>query len=213
MVTDRESYREAISQTIGHLAARWAEADKRILRHVFSLLAEGRPVPVRRISEATESAPSVVEAALKSGRAERDEEGRVVELAGLMLSPTMHRVMIGDVALFSCCALLAQLVPALIDRPVSVESVDPVSRRVVKLVITPKGVAEVKPEEAVGSFVLTEAPGMVGNVGATFCHHVHHFASSDSAKAFVEADRRRYAMGIRDLYDAAQMLYRKAWAE
>jgi len=210
---DRESYREAMSQTIGHLATRWAEADKRILRHVFPLLAEGRPVPIRRISEATGSTPSLVEAALESGRAERDEEGRVVELAGLMLSPTMHRVMVGDVALFSCCALLAQLVPALIDRPVNVESVDPVSRRVVKLVITPEGVTEVKPKEAVGSFVLTEAQGAAGNVGATFCHHVHHFASSDSAKAFVEADRRRYAIGIRDLYDAAQMLYKEAWAE
>ncbi len=209
---DRESYREAVSHTIGHLAARWAKADKRILRQVFPLLAEGQPVPVARISEVTGSTPSMVETALESGRAERDAEGRVVELSGLMLSPTMHRVMIGDVALFSCCALLAELVPALIDRPVSVESIDPVSRRVVRLVITPEGVAEVEPERAVGSFVLTEADGMRTNVSTNFCRHVHHFASSDSAKAFVAADHRRYAIAIGDLYDAAQMLYREAWA-
>ena len=209
---DRKSYREAVSQTIGHLAARWAKADKRILRQVFPLLAEGQPVPVARISEVTGSPTSMVEAALESGRAERDEEGRVVELSGLMLSPTMHRVMIGDVALFSCCALLAELVPALIDRPVSVESIDPMSRRVVRLVITPEGVADVEPEEAVGSFVLTEAGDMAADVGAYFCRHVHHFASSDSAKAFVGADHRRYAIAIADLYDAAQMLFREAWA-
>ena len=210
---DRQSYREAVAQTVRHLAARWAKADKQILRQVFPLLAEGRPVPVRRISEATRVAPSVVEAALDSGRAERDEEGRVVELSGLMLSPTLHRVMIGDVALFSCCALLAELVPAFIERPVSVESVDPVSRHVVKLVITPKGVAEVKPEEAVGSFVVTEARSMAVNVNAAFCRHVHHFASYESAKAFVGLDHRRYAIAIGDLYDAAQMLYREAWAQ
>ena len=82
-----------------------------------------------------------VEEALESGRAGRDREGRVVELSGLMLGPTKHWVEVGGKALFSCCALLAQLVPALIKRSVRVESVDPVSRRLVVLDITPEGVA------------------------------------------------------------------------
>jgi hypothetical protein len=123
-----DSQRTAVSETIGHLAARWVHADKRILQEVFPLLAEGRPVPVERIVAAAGAAPSSVEEALESGRAGRDTEGRVVELSGLMLGPTMHRVMIGDKALFCCCALLAQLVPTLLERPVTVESVDPVSR-------------------------------------------------------------------------------------
>jgi hypothetical protein len=210
---DKQSYRKTVSETIGHLAARWAGADKRILRQVFPLLAEGRPVPVTRISEATGSTAPAVEAALNLGRAGRDVEGRVVELSGLMLSPTMHRVMIGDAALFSCCALLAELVPALIGRPVTVESIDPVSRRLVRLDITPEGVARVRPEEAVGSFVRPEAGAMAADVGANFCRHVHHFASFDSAKAFVAADDRRFAVTIGELYEAAQMLHREAWEE
>jgi hypothetical protein len=71
-----------------------------------------------------------------------------------MFSPTVHRVEVGDVALFSCCALLAQLVPALIERQVRVESVDPVSRRIVRLVISTSGVTEVEPVGAVGSLVM-----------------------------------------------------------
>jgi hypothetical protein len=168
---------------------------------------------VARIAEATGSKPSTVEAALELGRAERDVKGRVVELSGLMFSPTVHRVEVGDVALFSCCALLAQLVPALIERQVRVESVDPVSRRIVRLVITTSGVTEVEPVGAVASLVMTEPSGMAGDVGAYFCRHVHHFASSESASAFVTADSRRYALGIGDLYEAAQMLYRQAWAD
>lgn len=209
---DKGFYRKTVSETIGHLAARWAKADKRILRQVFPLLVEGRPVPVTRISEVTGSTPSMVEAALELGRAERDMEGRVIELSGLMLSPTMHRVVIGNVGLFSCCALLAELVPALIGQPVTVESIDPVSRRIVRLVITPEGVAAVEPEGAVGSFVLTEAGGVMADVGANFCRHVHHFASDDSANTFVGADHRRYALAIGELYEAAQMLYQEAWA-
>ncbi|UCF19309.1 MAG: hypothetical protein JSU87_15485 [Gemmatimonadota bacterium] len=208
---EESSHQQALADTIGHLAARWARADKQILRHVFPLLAEGQPVTLARISEAAGSPPAMVEAALELGRAERDAEGRVMELSGLMLSPTMHRVEIGDVALFSCCALLAQLAPMLVGRSVKVESIDPMSRRVVRLVITPQGVAAVEPSEAVASFVVTEPAGMAEDVSATFCRHVHHFASSESAATFVAADRRRYPLEIGELNEAAEMLYRKAW--
>ncbi len=205
--------RRSVAETVEHLAARWAQADKRILRHVFPLLTEGQPVPVARIAEASQSSASMVEAALEHGRADRDSEGRVVELSGLMLSPTMHRVEIDDVALFSCCALLAQLVPALVGRPVRVESVDPLSRRVVSLDMTPEGVTAVEPSGAVASFVVTEPGGVAQDVGANFCRHVHHFASLDSAKAFAAADHRRYTLEIAELHEAARALYRAAWAD
>lgn len=207
------SQRVAVSETIGHLAARWAQADKRILRQVFPLLTKGQPVPVSLIAEVTESNPAAVEAALESGRAGRDANGRVVELSGLMLSPTVHRVEIGDVALFSCCALLAQLVAELLGGTVKVESVDPVSRRIVRLAVGPQGVASVEPAGAVASFVYAEASDMADDVGAGFCSHVQHFASSESADAFVAADSRRYVLAIDDLHEAARLLYREAWAE
>lgn len=203
---------ETVRETVGHLAARWAQADKRILRHVFPLLAEGQSVPVSLISKAAGSSPATVEAALELGRAGRDAEGRVVELSGLMLSPTAHRVEIGEVALFSCCALLAQLVPLLIDEAVRVESIDPVSRRIVRLTVTPQGVTAAEPAEAVASFVLTEASAMAGSVGEYFCRHVNHFASRESANAFVAAEKRRYVLGIEQLCEAAQLLHREAWA-
>ena len=202
----------AISDTVAHLASRWAQADKRILRHVFPLLAEGKPVPVTRIAEAAGVRPSSVEEALQSARAGRDTEGRVVELSGLMLAPTLHRVEIGDIVVFSCCALLAQLVPALLERSVRVESVDPVSRRLVALDMGPEGVTEVEPREAVGSFIVCEPSGLSEDVGTYFCRHVNHFASPDSARTFTAADQRRYTLGIDQLNGAARMLYRAAWA-
>jgi hypothetical protein len=206
-----ESHSRAISDTIDHLAARWGQADKQILRQVFPLLTQGQPVPVARIGEAAGVGIQVVEAALALGRAGRDSAGRVIELSGLMLSPTFHRVQISDVALFSCCALLAQLVPALIDRPVTVESVDPVSRRIVRLAISPEGVTSLEPSGAVASFVLTAAHAVAEDVSANFCCHVRHFASPDSASTFVAADSRRYMLEISELHEAVQKLFREAW--
>jgi len=93
-----------------------------------------------------------------------------------------------------------------------VESVDPVSRRIVRLAITPEGVSSVEPAGAVASFVYTEPSDMAEDVGAYFCRHVHHFASADSENAFVAADSRRYVLGVGDLHEAARLLYREAWA-
>lgn len=206
------SHRQAFKETVGHLAARWAGAEKRLLRPVFPLLAEGHPVPVPLIAGVAGSTPATVEEALKLGRAGFDAKGQVVELSGLMLDATLHRVEIGDVALFSCCALLSHLVPQLLERAVRVESVDPVSRRLVRLVITGQGITEAEPAGAVASLVVTEATEMAGDIGTYFCRHVHHFVSSESAREFVAAEPRRYMLAIEELHEAARLLYREAWA-
>lgn len=206
------THRDAVRDTIDQLAGRWAQADKQILRHVFPLLAEGKAVPVSLLVETAGTSPERVEAALKLGRAGRDAEGRVIELSGLTLNPTLHRVEIGEIALFSCCALLAQLVPELTGKAVRVNSIDPVSRRIVRLTIAPNGFATVEPVGALASFVRTEISHVAGRVGEYFCRHVHHFASAESASDFVAADPRRYLLRIDELREAAQLLFREAWA-
>jgi hypothetical protein len=206
-----EDYRKEISETVEHIAARWTKPDKRILRRVFPLLAEGQPVPVTRIVQAMDSESSVVERALELGRAGRDEKGRVTELFGIQLTPTMHRIEVDGIALFSCCAVTAHLVPDLTQRPAIVESVDPVSRQVVRLTVTTEGVQSVEPGDAVGTLVRTDLRGVMENVGVTFCRHVCHFASSESADEFVARDSKRYILEIGEFRDVARELYTAIW--
>lgn len=209
---DEEARRLAVSDTLSHIAARWAHADKRVLHFVFPLLAKGKPVTVAQITEVAHATPAAVEKALELGRAGLDPDGRVVELSGLTLNPTMHRVQIGDVALFSCCALLAQLTSLLVDDSVRIDSVDPVSRRVVRIVVEPGSVTAIDPPEAMSSFVATDASSMLRNVSDSFCRHVQYFASSETASEFIEADDRRYALGIPNLHEAARLLFKEVWA-
>lgn len=198
--------------TIKHLADRWAGADRQLLRQVFPLLAEGQPVEIDRIAERTGTSITLVENALVEGRAGRDAAGRVVDLSGLMLSPTMHRVEIDGVALFSCCALLSHLTPFLLDRAVRLESVDPMSRGVIRFELNPTTVESVTPAGAVGSFVETDKPGLAADVGAAFCSHVHHFTHRESATVYAAYDARRYVVEIEELRAAAEELYSMAWA-
>ena len=82
----------ALYETIEHLAARWVEPDKVILKRVFPLLARGRPVPVNLIAEETGATVESVEQALVLGRADRDPRDDVIELFGITLEPTRHLI-------------------------------------------------------------------------------------------------------------------------
>lgn len=203
----------ASSNTVNHLAARWEEADKTILRKIFPLLAEGRPVPLARIGEVSGRDREAIEAALKNGRAGRDQQDRVVELSGLQLSPTVHRIEIGQVALFACCALFSHVVPLLLKQEVKVESIDPVSRRVVRLNIAAQGVNQASPRKAMGALVVTEPDAVMRDAGKNFCRHVRHFASPESAAEFTQACPGRYAVSLGELHWAARKLYEVVWSD
>lgn len=209
---DEESRHGAVLQTVRHLALRWEHADKQILRFVFRLLAEGKPVTAARIAGVVGAAPGAVEKALELARAGRDANEQVVELSGLTLNPTMHRLQIGDKVLFGCCALLAQLAALLVKETVRIDSVDPVSRRVVRLDVGPQGVGGIDPPEAMASFVVTDAASIAQDVGSAFCRHVNYFVSYDAAVEFAGASRQRYVLTIAELHEGARRLYEEAWA-
>ena len=61
-----------ITASVRHLANRWVDADKQLLRQVFPLLARGQPVGIDQIRKRTGATASVVEEALMRGRAGRD---------------------------------------------------------------------------------------------------------------------------------------------
>lgn len=204
---------EEITRTIGYLAARWRDRDRdtTILRHVFPLFAEGRPVSPTRLARVVGKDVAEVEHALERASTHRNQQGHVVELFGIMLEPTLHRVQVGKVALFSCCALDAHMVPLLIGQTATVESVDPVCHRVVRVTISASGVQTVEPDGAVGTLVVAEEAEMQRDVRAAFCNHVCHFPNREIAAEFARADSRRRIVDMDDLHQAARQLWAMVW--
>jgi hypothetical protein len=200
-----------IAGTIKHLESRWEQADKPILRAVFPLLAAGIPVTVDQISEATGAEAAVIELALQSGRTDRGTRGEVTELFGITTTPTAHRIEIKGVVLYSCCALVAQMVPMLVNMPAHIETLDPISRRLVRIDLTPARLVGLDPPEAWGTFVRTESKTVHENVGEAFCSHIHNFTSRTTAEQFAQLDKRRYLLDMVTFHDVAQQLTQAVW--
>ena len=103
--------------TLRLLASRWGSAGP--LLPGFPLLAKGWPVSIEEIAKAASTEVGQVEKAVNAARCERDAQGGLVDLYGMTLTPTVHRLEIDGKVLFSCCALWAHVIPKLVDATVS----------------------------------------------------------------------------------------------
>lgn len=198
-------------ETIEHLKTRWQHADKNFLRQLFPLLADGRPIPLTHLTQITHKDIVTIEQELVKGYAGRDSTGNVIELFGVMHSPTLHRIQLGQVCLFSCCALVAHMVPLLLDRTATIESVDPISHRLVKLQVSSSGVQLVEPQQTVGTLVVTTQEQVLKDVRSAFCMHVCYLPDEGTAEEFIAADARRYMVSIQQFHEAACKLTSALW--
>ena len=196
--------------TLDLLASRWGEAGP--LLPGFPLLAQGRPLPVEEIAKATGAEVGEIEAAVDAARCERDAQRRLIDLFGLMLTPTHHRLEIGDKVLFSCCALWAHVIPKLVDSRVWVESVDPRRHELVRLSISHASVESADPPGAAATLALATQETIEADVSRAFCSQVRHFVSRESAEEFAAGLPTCHAVELAELQEAAELLHRAIWS-
>lgn len=153
-----------------------------LLPPVLRLLARGTPVTVQDIAAATGRDPVEVHAAIEDVTdIELDEEGRIVGY-GLTLRPTRHHFEVAGKALYTWCALDTLMFPALLGESAVVQSPSPLSAKPVRVEVGPDGVHSVSPADAMVSIV---TPDDGSPVRASFCDHVHYFASAAEGQEWV----------------------------
>jgi alkylmercury lyase len=201
-----------ILETIQYIASRWEQADKAALRHLFALLSAGKPVSPFQFAKIAKKDIPAAEEALQMGRSDRDAHGNVIGLFGFALQPSLHRLMIEDVALFSCCAMVAQMAPFLVGKPASIESIDPTNNKVVKIIVSPNSIQSVEPKDAVATFIATNQEDVLRDVSSAFCSHVRHFINRRTAEEFTSLNPKRYIVDIDQLHRIASQVYDLTWS-
>ncbi len=93
-----------------------------------------------------------------------DERGSIVG-AALTARPTTHRVEVSGKTLYAWCALDTLFIPGLLGEKAEVESSCPVSGEAVRVTVTPDGVVDFSPAEAVVSVVLPGVGGATAQTG------------------------------------------------
>lgn len=197
---------DRFAPTLELLAERWRSSGP-LLVHGIPLLARGRPVSVEEIALAANTDPGAVERAVGSARCKRDARGRLIDLYGLTLTPTLHRLTIDGKVLFGCCALWAHVIPKLVDRPVKVESVDPIRRELVHLALSPKAIESVDPPGAVATLAVASQEALDRDVCEAWCCQVAHFVSQQSAEELAAGRPTCHVVELAELRRASERFH------
>jgi len=172
-------------------------------RHLILLLTEGRPVPVEGIAASLKRSPDEVATTLRQlPSLEFDQHGNVIG-AGLTLRPTPHRFTINDRTMFTWCALDALMFPGLIGQTVQVESPCAATGTPVRVKITPNGVEQIEPPQAVVSLVV---PEVSADIRRSFCCYVNFFRSDEAASQWLSEHPGATTVPVREAYELGQRL-------
>jgi alkylmercury lyase len=197
-----EGYREAYKAVPQELL----ELDFRLTIRTMQALSKGKPISPSKLASLwevpIEQVQSVLEAAVANGNAEIDSDGNLV--GGILsLNPTSHRISMNDQQLYAWCAYDAIYAPGVVGQTARIESEDPVTGTLIRVVVTPEGVEEVQPEGAVASIVKGNTD-MRGGPESPRCTQMLFFESHQSAEQWL-LDRTNVAiLTVEEVFDLAE---------
>jgi alkylmercury lyase len=175
--------------------------DAPLARAVLRELAQGRPVSISNLD------PRAPAALARWPNVMYDDEGRVVALSGLSLTPTAHRFTVGGRDLYTWCAWDTLFLPAMLDQVATVRSRCPVTGTDVRLTVAPGGVVDLDPPGMKVSFPPPTATS-TADITRTFCCHVHFLAGSGAAEQWLERHGGGLALELDDAYELGRVATR-----
>jgi alkylmercury lyase len=180
--------------------------EQHLARVVYRLLATGQPAPLDAIAAEAQWAVGDVEARLDSSPAVfRNGDGAVVGFWGLSAEPvTGHRMDIEGIGTaWTWCSYDTLFIAPLLGVTARISSPCPITGEQVRLTISPDGVSDVLPADAVVSLLTPDRP-FDEDVRQTFCHYVLFFASSDAAEKWIEHNPGTFWLPVADAFEVAR---------
>ncbi len=181
---------------------------RRVALATYRLLAEGAPLPVSRIAEATDLPQKRAEGLIDSWPGVfRDPEGNIVGFWGLAIGALdpEHRIEVEGRSLWAWCAWDTLFIPDILGKEASITSTDPQTGETVRLTVGPAGVTERSHEEAVLSFLVPDGPFSEKDVVSEFCHFIHFFSSRESGEQWVADHPGTILLSLEEGYELGRM--------
>lgn len=178
---------------------------------LWRLLAEGKPVSLSQLANASHRPMDEIEATLPSLDVRLDQEGHVLA-SGLSLVPTTHQFHLGKQALSTWCALDTLVFAPLLARTARVISSCPVTGKAIRLTVTPEAIADVEPTGAVVSIHLPGEETDLCHVQQDICNDGHFFVSHDVASSWPSLHPQAVVLSVEEAAQVGRELARQLLA-
>jgi alkylmercury lyase len=175
------------------------------------LLALGKPVSAEQLVEPWGFPLEEVKRILKQAEAriEVDENDYLIGAGGLSIPPTQHHFRVNSKKLYAWCALDAIFLPAFLGKTAEVVSTDPVNNEIIRLTITPDGIASMSPDDIVLSIATPGVSCSYDRVGrdSEVCGQMHFFSSPASAEVWLKKNPGTLMLTVEETYQVTHNLW------
>ena len=171
---------------------------------IYRLLAsKAAPVSLAKLADSLEMTADDVQRILAGWTGLYfDHADHIIGYWGLSIREMGHRFIVDGNTLYTWCAWDALFIPRIIGKTAQVESVDPETKEIIQLTVSPERVVAVEPRNAVTSFMIPRADEMRSDVIKSFCHYLHFFTSQETAEKWVSASEKKADLVILSLVEA-----------
>lgn len=162
-------------------------------------------MPISRLAAALGVTEDAVRATLDRYPVFYDDAGAIIGFGGLtVIEMPPHRLNVGGRTLYAWCAWDALFIPAILGTVAQVESVCPVTRAPVSMVVGPTDVRDITPATAVVSF-LTPDQSFDRNVIVNFCHFVHFFRTAEAGAEWIAQRPGTFLLTVEEAFSLGQL--------
>jgi hypothetical protein len=189
--------------------------ETRLVATAYRLLAEGFPVDLSTLAEASDWELDGVESRLASwpGGVYLDDRGRLIGLWGMTVEPiSSHQLRLqGKAPVWMWCALDPLFIVPLLGEEAKVTSTSPVTGEQIELDFGPDGTVRSVPPSTVVSMLMPKGSFGV-EVRQSFCHFVHFFESPAAAKAWTVGHAGTYLIDLSAAVEVGRTIAQRAFA-
>lgn len=168
---------------------------------LYRILAEGEPVSREKLSAELDISREEVDLFLKDRPGIYYDNGQnIVGYMGLAISKMAHRFTVNNKILYTWCAWDSLFIPALLNKTAHVESVCQATKEPVTLTVSPDGVENLHPADAVMSILIPDAgdkdftENCCEDVISSFCHFVCFFKSYEAGATWINNKKENYVL-------------------
>lgn len=170
---------KTLTQLSDHLVQAFPVMDKleqNIALIIYRLLAEGSAVSKITISKVSGQSIDSVEKTIQTWtEIIYDNENNITDFLGLSIKETRHRLNIDATTVYTWCAWDTLFIAELINKPINVHSVCPVTNKNIQLDVSIDGVKPINNENIMVSFLKPNKSKLNKNIQASFCCYVFFF--------------------------------------
>ncbi len=190
----------------------------RLLIKVMRSLGTGRPVTGEQVDQfITEIGARRDEAdQFLRARTERDNDDNIVGILGLSLKDHQHRFAVNETQMTTWCAYDTLYLPVLLQQTATIESPSKLSKKPVRLTVSPTGVQDTNPAGAVLSMIIIDPDktdmGSTKAIWGNFCHQIFFFASRQEAEQWAAGRNDIEILSVQEGFELGKQMWAKVLA-